>query len=477
MVKNRIIHQYVFRELLGPFGLGLLVFTCILLMNKVLKLMDLVVNKGVGLGEVGALIAYLIPSFLVLTIPMSVLLAILIALGRFSADSEIVAMKSSGISLYQLIPPFALFCAIGFLMTNSLTLFLLPKGNFAFKQQLARFASTHAMAGIEAGVFKDAFENVVLYVNDYDRKQNLIKGIFISDRRDPKHPAEISGKQARFLQGADGSTVILRIFNGSLHNYDKSSGDYQYLIFNTYEMNINLGGGEAERRIRYREMGLLDLLEKTKAETVSPRIWVEIQQRFAFPFACLVFGLLGLPLGVYWRRGGKAYGFVLSILIVFCYYILLSFGENLAKNAYVSAFIGIWLPNVIYGILGVILFRKAAREEPFFMQREIQNRLLDFWAWVKYKLQKKRKKLKEPEPLFPAGIRNARQELLPLAGIESARDKDPDRKETGFRGNTVSGSFHKPGCKHYKARNSTRLFASREDALRAGYSPCRKCNP
>jgi len=476
-LKNRIIYQYIFKELLGPFSLGLLVFTCILLMNKVLKLMDLVVNKGVSLGEVGALVAYLLPSFLVLTIPMSVLLAVLIALGRFSADSEIVAMKASGISLYQLVPPFALFCVIGFLLTNTLTLFLLPRGNFAFKQQLTRFASSHTMVGLKAGVFKDAFDEVVLYINDYDRRQNLIKGIFISDRRDPEHPAEISGKKARLLQGKDPSEIVLQIFDGSLHKYDKNSGDYQYLIFNTYEMDIALNGSQKQRRIRYREMGLFELFEKTRADYVSPRVRVEIQQRFAFPFACLVFGLLGLPLGVYWRRGGKAYGFVLSILIVFCYYILLSFGENLAKNAYISAFIGIWLPNVIYAGVGVVLFRKAAREEPFFLQKELQNKLINFLTWLKEKLEKNRKKLKESKAILSGATGNLQPGQPPAAGSVPAPGRSRETEAGPFHGNTISKSFHRPGCKQYHAKNSTQCFARREEAIKAGYRPCRKCDP
>ena len=223
MFKNRIINKYIFKELLSPFSLGLLIFTFILLMNKVLKLMDLIVNKGVGVGEVGALIVYLLPSFLVLTIPMSVLLAILIAFGRFSADSEVVAMKSSGISLYQMIPPVAVFCILGFLFTNILTLSLLPKGNFAFREQLFGFAKKYAAAGIETGTFKDSFEDVVVYVNDYDRENNLIKGIFIYDKRDPKRPAEISGKEAKLFFGEDKANVVLRIFNGSLHNLNKDS--------------------------------------------------------------------------------------------------------------------------------------------------------------------------------------------------------------------------------------------------------------
>jgi lipopolysaccharide export system permease protein len=450
-------------------------------MDKVLKLMDLIVNKGVGFGEVGALIVYLLPSLLVLTIPMSVLLAILIALGRFSADSEVVAMKASGISLYQMTPPFAVFCILGFLFTNVLTLSLLPKGNFAFREQLAGFAKKYASAGIEAGVFKDTFKDVVVYVNDYDRENNLIKGIFIYDKRDPKRPAEISGKEAKLFFGEDNANVLLRIFNGSLHNLNKDSGDYQYLLFKTYEMEIGLNGSEKKRRISKRELGILELIKRSKEKDASAKIGIEIQQRLAFPFACIVFGILGLSLGVYWRRGGKAYGFVLSILVVFFYYILLSFGENLAKNEHVSSFVGIWLPNVVFTVFGVLLYRKSAREEPFFFQKELQNKKLELFELIKKKLEKRAKKLKEPETLIPVSYDRAVHRKSMSEPVKRKEEKPANNEvspiKAVFRGNIVSEKFHKPGCIYYKSNSNTEYFENRDAAIEAGFKPCKNCNP
>ena len=125
-MKPKILHKYIFYELASPFALGLLVFTFILLMNKILRLVDLLVNKGVSLVEVCTLIGYLMPSFLVLTLPMAILLAILIALGKFSSDAELMAMKASGVSLYQLLPPFVILCVAGFFPRRSIS-FLCPK--------------------------------------------------------------------------------------------------------------------------------------------------------------------------------------------------------------------------------------------------------------------------------------------------------------------------------------------------------------
>ena len=222
MIKRKIFFWYTFKELLSPFALGLLIFTFVLLMNKILKLMDMVINKGIGIGEVINLILFLLPSLLVLTIPMSILLAILIALGKLSADSEIIAMKSSGISLYQMLPPFALLSVLGFLVTNLLTLSLLPKGNFAFKDHINKLAIKYSGASLGEGVFNDAFEGMVIYINKFNREEKRINGILVSDRRDLEFQNVIVAKDAVIL--SDGKTgVLFRLFNGSLHRLNRRS--------------------------------------------------------------------------------------------------------------------------------------------------------------------------------------------------------------------------------------------------------------
>ena len=352
---------------MSPFFLGLLIFTFILLMNKILKLMDMVINKGVGITEVLSLISMLLPSLLVLTLPMSILLAVLICLGKLSSDSELTAIKASGVSLYQMLPPFVVLCVTGFILTSVLTLYLLPRSNLAFRRQLIETAKKHSEASLEEGVFNDSFKDMVVYVNRFNRRKNNIHGILISDKRDPDLPTIIVAKEANLfsLPGAGG--ILFELFDGSLHRLNRRKQSYQYVLFDQYRMKFQFEDEKAEDELKRKEMGLLFLINEAirrkRAGVSAIRINVEINKRLAFPFACLVFGLLGVSLGCAWRKGGRSYGFILSIFIVFLYYMLLSVGENLAKSGYLLPFMGIWMPNVVMGTAGIHLFRKTAREQ------------------------------------------------------------------------------------------------------------------
>jgi hypothetical protein len=166
---------------------------------------------------------------------------------------------------------------------------------------------------------------------------------------------------------------------------------------------------------------------------------------------------------------------------VFFYYILLSFGENLAKNEMVSPFVGIWLPNVFFGVFGIQLLRKAAREEPFFFQKQLQNKKLEFFERIKKKLEKREKKLKEPETLIPVSYDRVVHRKS-TSNPAKRKEEKPVKKEVSpikavFRGNIVSETFHKAGCIYYKSNSNTEYFENRDDAIKAGFKPCKNCNP
>ena len=394
MIKKKTLYLHIGKELAGPFILGLLIFTFILLTNRILKLMDLVVNKGVGLDEVIKLIVYLLPSFLILTIPMSLLLAILITLGRLSADGEIIAMRASGISLYQILPPFFSLCITGFILTNVFTLVLLPQGNSAFRNHLFNISKRHSEANLQERIFNDDFEGLIIYVNEIPGQGKPMKGILISDKRESEIPSLIIGEEGIIISDQKSMKVTLRLFNGSIHRSSRDSITYEKATFKTYDMNLLTGEDEAaqENEVKYSEMSISELvnllLDRKRGNKSAIKIQTELHKRFAFPFACLVFGLIGIPVGAYKRRGSRSYGFVLCIIVIFLYYLFLNFGEAMAKRGILYPAIGIWMPNIILGIVGSYFLQVVGRERPIPFMTWIDEKITLISGIIKQKLEK-----------------------------------------------------------------------------------------
>jgi lipopolysaccharide export system permease protein len=369
-IQKKTLFAHILKELLSPFMLGLLIFTFILLTNRILKLMDLVVNKGIGISEVIKLIVFLLPSFLVLTIPMSILLAILIALGRLSADGELLALKASGVSLYQILVPFAALCFLGFVLTNSLTLFLLPSGNHAFRSHLFNLSQRHSEANLQERIFNDDFAGLVIYINEIPGSGKPMSGLLIYDKRESGVPSLILGEEGIIISDQNEMKVTLRLFNGSIHRSAKDFKSYQQATFKTYDMNLQLSDEDEgwDSDARYNELDVKTLMglaaERKKENKSAIKILTEIHKRLAFPCACFMLGLAGIPLGAYRKKGSRSYGFVLCIVVLFLYYFFLNLGESMAKRGVLFPALGIWMPNIILGMMGLYFLRVVGREKP-----------------------------------------------------------------------------------------------------------------
>lgn len=380
MIVLKVINRYLFKELLAPFFASLLTFSAIMLMGRTLRLADLVVNKGLGIIELLQLISFIFIPFLGYIIPMSLLLTVLLALGRLSADNEITAMKSSGISLYQIVIPIGVFTCGAFILTTILTVYAYPWGfrslrNFAFK-----VAKTQSEAGIQERVFNDDFEGMVIYI-DRTAPAGPLKGVFISDKRDPDMSTTIVAKEGHITSDPVSMTVHLRLLDGNFHRAGNDLQSYQMGRFATYDITLDLKSSFNElkrQKKKIREMTIAELKHSIAGQEHRTdelnEIKVEYYKKFTIPFACFVFGLLGIPLGIRKVRGGKSYGFIVSLVIIVIYYLLLITAEAVAKSGAIPPLISMWLPNITLGVLGLYLFNHAAREStsPIFI---LVNRL------------------------------------------------------------------------------------------------------
>jgi lipopolysaccharide export system permease protein len=367
---KKTLYYYLLKEITVAFLLGMAAFTSVLLMGRLLKLADLVVAKGVPLTDIVLMTVYLIPSFCLVTIPMAFLLALLLAFGRLSADSEITAMKTSGISLFGMLPPVLLFAVFAYLATTFITIYALPRGNIAFKRLLFDIMESRITLSLKEKVFNDDFPGLVIYTDIYDPRQHTMTGILIHDDRDPKESSTIFAHKGVII--ADPVTKMLRLelYNGAVHRLFGNNG-YRQIEFQDYSLSINLGQAPKEMVKNELDLTYNELMEGIDSSNTTPRkqreMLLELNRRFALPFACFVFALVGVPLGIQNQRSGKATGFSLSIGVILIYYIILSTGKTLGEKGLVHPAVGVWTPNLILLVLGLYMFRKTTNEQRIFL--------------------------------------------------------------------------------------------------------------
>ena len=374
----KLVDRYLLRELVPPFLLGVFIFTFLLLMSQILRLMELIVNKGVAAGMILRLIFYLLPSILVLTVPMSVFLACVVSFGRLSAENELTAFKTAGFHLLRLSFPVAIFATAAWALTSWLIISALPAGNQAFRTSMFEIVRTKASVGLREKIFNDDFEGLVIYVNHIPPTANpIMEGIFISDarpekRQPPGEPITIVAERGWLVADAASDRIVFRLENGGIHVLSRDFTTYQRANFHTHDLLLNLGDEAGENLAvpkGLREMTLGELRAKAvEYRRLGVQQWaplVEIHKKFSIPFAAIILGFLGVAMGVLFRRGEKLVSFALSIAIAIVYYVFLLAGEPLGKQGRLSPFWAMWSANIFFGVATALLFRKVLNETPF----------------------------------------------------------------------------------------------------------------
>jgi LPS export ABC transporter permease LptF/LPS export ABC transporter permease LptG len=410
----KILDRYVWKELITPFFLGLFVFTFLLLIDRIFDLTDLIINKGVPVHLVLLLLVYISPAILVLTIPIGFLLAILIAFGRLSADMEVVAFKACGISPLRLLRPVVIF-GIGVAgLTAYLMIDSVPKTNYAFKSLVFDIVRTQATVGLKERVFNDTFGSFVIYVDEIAPDQIALRNVFVSDERKPEEQRFITAREGRLLSDEVTRRVTLRLLDGSIHETSpKTLQKYREVRFRLYDITLVLENplvkqGDAPKGDR--EMSLGELRHASQQSALhkgNPNPYmVEIHKKFAIPAACLVFSVLGVPMGIRAHRGGRWGAFVALLPIVLFYYVALTLGENLGDSGRIPPWLGMWGPNIVVSAVAVYLVRANLRERPIPAVVLIQQW---FWAAVAWGRR--------------VGARTGRRQVATGASVAAARPR------------------------------------------------------
>jgi LPS export ABC transporter permease LptG/LPS export ABC transporter permease LptF len=391
-VRIRILTRYILGEVASHGLIGAAVFTFILFTRDLGRILELVVRNSAPLPSIAEIFFYTIPVALTYTIPMGVLVGILIGLSRLSADSEVTAMRASGLSVWSFLRICSIFVVVAWLLALGNSVYLAPRSLASLDALQSRLRSAQASFEVQPRVFYEGFPKTVLYVQDVKAMSGgaLWKGVFLADLSSPAAPRITLAREGQLVsQGAD--RLDLHLTNGSTHETDPANPDqYQISTFDTTDIPIQIPATQANQQAEpasLSEMKVSELLYTARTADPSTRRWtlIEFHRRFALPTACLVLAMVGIPLGLSSKKGGKSSGFVLTILLVFLYYSISLIGVSLARQARLSPAAGVWMADFLFLLGGAFLLWQSERRPIGFSWAKLPLARLSFGKLAKSK--------------------------------------------------------------------------------------------
>lgn len=356
----KIIRSYLLRELLQPTLAALVLFTFVMLVGNLIKLTDLLINKGVSLFSIVEMFVLLVPSLLSYTVPMAVLTGTLLAFGKLSSDREILAMKASGISFFSIAAPILLLGLLISVALVPINTHIVPWSHYATRRVLLDIGIRNPTAFLEAGTFIKEFKPYILFV--YQVEGNQMTQVRIYEPKEGYPTRTVVAKRGEFIPIPKERRVLLRLFEGAADEPDPQNPSKFYkLQFVTYTMNLALAEGKDPATLgrKPKDMTLNQLQDeigRLKAEGIEPTpLYLELHRRIAMAFSPFVFVLMGLPLGVTTRRAQRSIGFGMSVVIFLGYYLFLIVGQTLAQKGSLAPGPALWLGNLVFMAIGSLL--------------------------------------------------------------------------------------------------------------------------
>ena len=356
----RILDRYIFREILFPSLIALVALTFVAFLafsREIGWLMELIVRQSATMWDISAIFLAYVPNVLTFTIPMAVLVGILTGFGRMSSDSEAIAFRASGISMIRLLGPVLLLGSIAFVANFALTVWIAPQTAANLRNLRYEFLAKQVSLEVKPRVFNESLTNYVLYVQNAAREGFNWQGILLADMTQADDVRIYFARSGTVTKDDDHRTFALTLTDGSTHVVSpRSPNRWDHNTFVTTTISVPMPPAPSkDDRILISETPSAKLWDGMKTGTATYEERVEFQKRIALPFACIVFTLAGLPLGVSTTRGSKSMGLVLSLILMLVYYLAFIGGTRIAGNAQFSPFLGAWLPNLAFAVLGIFL--------------------------------------------------------------------------------------------------------------------------
>ena len=360
----KILRDYLINEFSGPLLLALAVLTFVMILGNLVKIAELVINKGVDIFSVTKLFIFMTPYLLTYTLPISALVASLLSLGRLSSDNEIVAIRASGISTFKLLLP---ILTIGLILSLLLVIFndrIIPYAHFATRKTLLEVGIKNPTAALEPGVFINSFDKYILFIHSIEK--NKLNNVRVYEPQGDNKPARIIvAKKGEFIANPEKNMIKLKLMDGTADEPDPNNPNVFYkLNFKNYFLSLNLNQIRDNENIdkKPKDMTIEELRKKIialrKQGINAIPLLTEIHKKISLAFACFVFILLGSSLAVITRRREKSINFGIAFVVVGVYYLLLLGSEALSLQGYVDPGIALWLPNILIGLTGLFLTYK-----------------------------------------------------------------------------------------------------------------------
>jgi len=362
---------------------SLFVFIFVVTATQMLPLTEMIVTRGVHVGQVMRMVLYSLPDVIAFSLPAASLMAVVLAFLRLSGDSEIIALKACGVSLYQMLPPAVGLSLIGLLIATLVGIYAIPWGNKSFADLIFQVAESRADLSIKERIFCEPFDDVIFYVNRFSPRERLMKDVFVVDRRDKEVESTIVSKEGQIFARPSEKVIIVHFEKGTIFLVDKDLEGARSIDFNTYDLSIGLKDivtALASRKKKPKEMSIDELtknLSKMRRRgTTYKRTKIALWEKFSIPVSVFLMGIIGVPLGVQMRGRGRSGGVGVSLIVFLIYYMCLAGSRNVAESGAISPEICVWIPNVFLLSSCIFLFRRAAREDsfnPLILRRFIQR--------------------------------------------------------------------------------------------------------
>jgi len=340
----KLIDRYLTREILGPFGVALLTFVVLITGHILFTVVQVIVEHGVPLPNIAKFLALQIPRAVVLALPVSTLLGCSLGLNRLASERELTALRTAGISLPRIMRPALLLGLVAVVAAFLINEYAVPWANGEAKRMLHQIVLSQRTLVFRPGKFTEASPDIHFFVEQVDRGQNLLKGVYFFVNQQGDFPVLFQARQARF------TPRVLQATDARFYHLDKK-GNLTWATMASADVNVgSLLSGAAPQFSSTETMRFGELIEKWQQREQQQaghgrRFAVEIHWRIALAFSCLVFALLAGAMTQYFSTSQQLAGVLITLLVVFVYYVLMLWLRMLGNAGSLPPVISGWLLN------------------------------------------------------------------------------------------------------------------------------------